>query len=176
VFHSALSWFGESQVNKEPKGRITRKEDELKVGLARYQRPQSKWPWWAVEYGGWIVVVLVLLFVIVPFGFLGWRLTSDKPAPREGSAKLVVVAGPTRIWAEGSASRLKSVSVRVANQGAGPAMGVKVTVAIDNHAFPLQGATNIESGRADTFTGEVNRSFVDGQSMQVSLTCDTCPQ
>jgi hypothetical protein len=161
-------------VSKEPKGRITRKEDDLKVGLARYEKPQSKWPWWAVEYGGWIVVALVLLFVIVPFGFLGWRLTSDRPASPGGAASLVVVAGPTKIWAEGSASRVKSVSVRVANQGPVPATRIHVAVVIDSSVYPLQGPTDLASGRSDTFTGEINRSLVDGQSLQVSLTCNEC--
>jgi hypothetical protein len=161
-------------VSKEPKGRITRKEDTLHVGLARYEKPQSKWPWWAVEYGGWIVVAVILIGVIIPFGFWGLKATQDRPVLSGASAKLVIVFGPAQVWEGGSNSRVKSVSVKVANQGQKTATNVKILAVIGSDAYPLQGPLSVDSGRAEAFSGDINRTIPEGGSIQISMTCDSC--
>ncbi len=161
-------------MNREPNGRIERKKDTLQVGLARYQKPESKWPWWAVEYGAWIVVAIVVAGVIIPFGFWGWRLTNNRPVTSGASAKLVVVFGPAQVWAQGSSSRVQSVSVKVANHGQETATNVKISAVIASDSYALQGPISIDSGRVESFSGDVNRSIPEGGSIQVSIACDNC--
>lgn len=161
-------------MNKEPKGRIARKKDTLHVGLARYEKPQSKLPWWAVEYGGWIVVVVILIGVILPFGFWGWKIRQESPVRSGAAAKLAVVFGPAQVWAGGSNSIVKSVSVKVANLGQKTATNVKISAVIGSTFYPLQGPITIDSGRSEGFSGDINRSIPEGGSIQVSMTCDSC--
>jgi hypothetical protein len=161
-------------VRKESKGRITRKEEALEVGLARHEKSQTRWPWWAIEYGAWIVMAVVVVGVIIPFGFLGWRLTHDRPVASAASAKLVVVFGPARVWAEGSTARVQSLSVKVANQGGGVATNVRVSALIGGDGFALGGAGSIEAGKVESFNGDINRNVPEGETIRILMTCDSC--
>jgi len=161
-------------VSKNPKEKLTRKEEALEVGLSRHKKPNSKTPQWFLDYGIWIFVGAVFFLFLLPFVILGWRLPgsrSPEPGPRP---QLVALTLPARIWVEGSSTKVKSVQVKIGNQGAVKAQDVHVLVLVKEQTFSLTGATEIESGKMALYSGELNMNLTNEEPLQVVMNCSNC--
>lgn len=153
-------------------GPIQRKEEVLEVGLARHQKRKSNVPWWLVEYGGWIAVGAVLLFVVLPFSILGFSSgTNQSSAP---VAQLYMISRPMKVWGEGATNQLKSVAARIANRGLVTAEQVVVKAIINEEEYPLSGPQTIKSGKVEVFSGTVDKRVPADAQIAVSMACATC--
>lgn len=161
-----------TQRNKDSKPAPNR--EELEVGLARYQTPQASYvPRWFVEYGGWLfagallIAVLVTVYVIQRRGADGLTVTQ--------SASLVIVGTPRKIWEEGSVTTVKSVQVRVGNQGQAAARQVQVVVVAGARRIQLQGPGEIDRGKSELFSGDIQIKLRQGEDLAIATTCSNCP-
>jgi hypothetical protein len=174
VFH--LQKLGRSYglVSKKPKETLTRKEETLEVGLARHQKPKNKIPQWMIDYGVWIFVGAVFFLFLLPFGILGWKLPGSGHAHSGPRAQLVALTIPARIWVDGSSTKVKSVQVKVGNQGTIKAHGVQVLAVVRGQVFPLTGATDLEAGKMALYSGDLNLNLNNQEAIQVVMNCATC--
>lgn len=150
------------------------KREELQVGLARYEiQKSSSMPRWFVEYGGWLFAVGLLVAAVGTLYLISRRggegLTTTPPA------SLIVVGTPRKIWEEGSVTTVKSLQVRVGNQGQSPAKNVQVGVIAGPRRIQLQGPGQIEAGKSELFSGEIQVKLRQGEDLAVSIECSNCP-
>jgi hypothetical protein len=150
--------------------------DELVVGLARHDKPkQGQLQRWLIEFGGWVFTGLLLVVVLVSmYGVSGRK--SEKVISAEQLASLTVVGPPKKVWDDGSTTKVKSVQVRVGNQGPSRADDVRVVVALAGVRLQLAGPIQIDSGKSELFAGKVDALLRPGQDLQVILECANCRQ
>lgn len=163
-------------MKRRPGELIERKEEALEVGLERYAKPRSRVPSWLVNYGVWIFVAIVGLAVILPFSVFGSRSIFGPSAPIHHGppAQLSLVSGPSKIWMEGSRSKLKSVQVKVGNRSTGDALEVEVTASVRGELFRLEGPISLPSGKVAQYAGPVELSIGENESVHIFLRCANC--
>jgi len=163
-------------VKRRPGEPIERKEDTFEVGLDRYERPRSRVPGWLVDYGVWIFVAGLALVIVLPFTVFGSKsiFGGSAPAPQGPPAQLSIVAGPSKIWMEGSRTRLKSVQVKVGNRGRGDASEVEVVVSARGESFHLDGPASLASGKVAQYSGPTEISIAENDAVHVFLRCANC--
>jgi hypothetical protein len=157
------------------KDKLQRIEEPLEVGLDRYKRSRTQLPTWFVEHTALIVLGAFFVLVVLPFVIFGSRFGST-PQPIRDATRLVIRGAPNKVFAEGSSTELQSVKVVVGNVGAHSAREVKVVISMGEKAFVLTGAAQIESGRSESFAGNVAGAVKAGTDLQVSVTCANCMQ
>jgi hypothetical protein len=149
------------------------KREELEVGLDRYDgQKTSAVPRWFIEYGGWLFAAGLL---VAAFGML--KLMSREGTNGIGTAppaSLVIVGTPRKVWEDGSVTAVKSVQVRIGNQGQAPAMNVQVAVVAGARRIQLQGPGEIESGKSELFSGDIQVKLKQGEDLTVSAACSNC--
>jgi hypothetical protein len=155
------------------KEKIQRVEEPLEVGLDRYRRPRNRLPAWVIERAALIVLGSFFVFVVLPFVIFGGRFGSA-PTSAQDVTRLVVRGAPSKVWTEGSSTELQSVKVVVGNIGGNLARDVRVTVSKGGKVFVLTGATQIESGKSEAFSGNVTGIVKADADLQVSVTCVNC--
>jgi len=145
----------------------------MHVGLGRDQRRAGpNLPPWLEEYGGWIAAAALIIVIVVPFQMMGLFKSEPVYVP---TAMLRVVSGPTKKWAEGSSSKIESVSVELENLGPQAAQGVVVSIAVRGSAFPLQGAAAIEAGKRERYTGTTTLNVQSQDQLVIQMDCSNCP-
>lgn len=151
------------------------RREELSVGLARKAVSESTLvPRWFVEFGGWIFAGGLLLGALVTLGVLKDRNEQDRLLMKGAPASLVVIGTPLKVWEEGSGTKVKSVQVRVGNQGAHPAENVRVFVVSRSSRDLLRGPERIESGKSAVFSGDTQLVLRQDQEVQLVLECSNC--
>lgn len=155
------------------KDKLQRIEEPLEVGLERHRRSRRQLPTWFVEHVALIVLGTFFVLVVLPFVIFGGG-SGSAPKPVQDATKLVVRGNPSKVFAEGSSTELQSVKVVVGNVGAHPAREVRVVVSMGEKAFVLNGAAQIESGKSESFAGNVAGAVKAGADLQVSVTCANC--
>jgi len=150
------------------------KREELEVGLARYEAPKtSSVPRWFVEYGGWLFAGGLLIAALGAV-YVIWRRGADDLTATP-PASLVIVGTPRKIWEEGSVTTVKSVQVRVGNQGQAAATNVQVAVVAGTRRIQLRGPGAIEIGKSELFSGDVQVKLRQGDDLVIATTCSNCP-
>jgi len=165
-------------MSRKPGEQIERKDDALRVGLARHNKQDRKVPPFIIEYGGWIVAAAVFLVIVLPFGILGWRSSTDSNSGGVAAgpkvARLEIVGTPSKLWAPGSATRLQSVSVQVANKGTGKAEGVQVWVLAGAKQVVAKGPTTLESAQVDVFSVDIGVDIPEEVVVRIEPECANC--
>jgi hypothetical protein len=158
------------------KSRSAPRREELDVGLARHEKAKSGSAWRLfIEFGGWWFTGLLVLVVIALLYFTSLRNVDSNP-DLGPSAVLGIIGAPKKIWEEGATTKVKSVQVRVGNQGKSRADNVRVTAVASTSRAPLSGPAQIESGQSGLFAGEVGVVLRPGQDLQIVLECSNCRQ
>ena len=167
---------GRESVKRRPGEIIERKEEVLEVGLERYAKPTSRVPSWLVNYGVWIFVAIVGLIVVLPFSVFGSRsiFGGSAPTPQGPPAQLSIISGPSKIWMEGSRSKLKSVQVKVGNRSSGDAADVEIIASVRGELFRLEGPISLPSGKVAQYAGPVEVSIGENDSVNLFLRCANC--
>ena len=145
----------------------------MQVGLRRNKKPQGlRLPSWLEEYGGWMVVLLVIVAFIIPIQMLG---VFDRPKETKPTAEIRVVGVPVKSWAEGSSTRIESIAVEVENLGPELAKGVTVEGVVRGTAFRLAGPVTVEPGKRERFMGAPNLNIMSEDPVTLRLSCANCP-
>jgi hypothetical protein len=157
---------------KKQKEPLQLKEDTLEVGLDRHRRRDRDRSSWFSERAPVIFIVLFFVGVVGPFWLMrGWF---DSAPPQSGPRPRLVAGEPTLVWAEGSASQLRSVRVSVVNTGSVNATGVKVWALLRGKRFSLSGPDVIDAGDGEVFSGVVDAVFRSGENAEIAATCANC--
>jgi hypothetical protein len=98
----------------------------------------------------------------------------DKLLIGDSLASLMVVGTPLKVWEEGSVTKVKSVQVRVGNEGPHAAENVQVAVVSGSNRIVLPGPKQIQSGKSAVFSGDTQLVLRQGQEVQLSLECSNC--
>ncbi|MEY4700349.1 MAG: hypothetical protein RL326_536 [Pseudomonadota bacterium] len=165
-------------MKRRPGQPIERTEETFEVGLDRHMKQESRLPAWLVDYGIWIFVGFLFLIIVLPYSVFGSRglFGGSVPNPQAPQAQLSIVSVPTKVWLEGSRTKLKSVQVKVGNRGQGQASAVEVLASIRGELFPLQGPTKLSSGSVAQYAGPSEISISENETIQIVLRCETCAQ
>lgn len=143
----------------------------MEVGLSRHQpKPQAP-PGWMEEYAG-LVGVMAVVLVLVLGSFLVSALTPPPPPPPP--AQMAVTYGPAKVWAEGSGSQLKTVSVKARNIAGVAAHGVKVFFELTGRRYPLEGPAEVAAGEEREYSGQINVRTSAEEKGGVVIECDNC--
>ncbi len=163
-------------MKRRPGELIERKEETFEVGLERHAKPRSRVPTWLVNYGVWIVVVVVGLIVVLPFSVFGSRsiFGGSAPTPAGPPAQLSIISGPSKIWVEGSRTRLKSVQIKVGNRSTADALEVEVMASVRGELFRLDGPSSLPSGKVAQYAGPAEISISETESVHMFLRCANC--
>jgi hypothetical protein len=158
--------------NNKSKSALER--EELSVGLQRHVTPKRRlMPSWFVEFGGWIFAVGLLTVVLGTLMVVMWRRDGGEVAD-EKLASLMVVGAPLKVWQEGSVNKLKSVQVRVGNNGMNLAENIRVSIVLGSNRVQLSGPEQIPAGKSAAFSANVQLVVREGQELHVSLECKNC--
>ena len=127
-------------------------------------------PPWVLERGPFIVLFLFAgLYVL-------FMMTPSKPdAPVViRHAKLVIVQPPSKTWVEGSDTRIKSIEIKVQNQGDDVAQHVVVHGVVRSNVFKLSGKDTLAIGEAASFFGEPSSNLHVSDHIDFKFECGSC--
>lgn len=145
----------------------------MHVGLNRNRKRKGlELPPWLEEYGGWIAVAIVVFAFIVPIQMLG---LFDRPKETKSTAAIRVASVPVKSWAEGSSTRIESISVDIENLGPESAREVAVQGVVRGSAFSLAGPVTIEPGKRERFVGMPSLNIMSEDQVTLRLSCANCP-
>ena len=127
-------------------------------------------PPWVLEKGPFIVLFLFAgLYVLIR------NLPSKPTAPvPTRHAKLVVVQPPSKTWVEGSDTRIKSIEIKVQNQGDDVAQHVVVHGVVRSNVFRLTGKDTIPIGDTASFFGEPSSNLHVSDHIAFKFECGSC--
>ncbi len=151
-----------------------RSDESLEVGLERHRKRRHFLPKWVEEHLGWIGVIALFVLFGLPVKLLLNVFGGVAPAAEEPKTRLVLTYGPAKVWKEGTASHLKSATIKVKNVGSAPALGVQTSISIRSRAIPLSGPDHLEPGAEATYTGEANMSVLEKEQIDISFGCYNC--
>lgn len=128
-------------------------------------------PPWVLEKGPFIVLgffaAVYLLFI---------KASSQPSAPPPVKyAKLIAIQPVSKTWMEGSDTRIKSIEVKVKNQGDLDALNVVVQAVVRGQSFKMKGKAALAIGETASFLGEPVSSLHVSDSIDFKFECVTCP-
>jgi hypothetical protein len=150
-----------------------RSEESLEVGLGRHRKRRMKLPPWLEERLGWIGVVGLIVLFGLPIQLM-LNVSGGVAPPDAPPTRLILTFGPAKVWKEGTASHLKSATIKVKNVGSAPALGVQTAIHVRSHNIALSGPDRLEPGAEATYSGEANVSVLEKEQIDVSFGCLNC--
>jgi hypothetical protein len=127
-------------------------------------------PPWVLEKGPFIVLFL--------FGALYLLFMRSDPKPKGPvpvpHAKLVVVQPPAKTWVEGSDTLVKSIEVKVRNEGDSDAQHVVIQAIVRGQVFAMTGKDSLPIGETASFVGQPATNLHVADSIEFKLDCGTC--
>jgi hypothetical protein len=160
---------------KDRRKKLTRRDDPMEVGLARYEKERPLLPVWVVEHGGKIVLGAFFLFVSIPL-FLLRDSTSEKNTDPLLAAELILMNSPSIVWESGRDDVINRVSVLVGNKALVGAKGVEIIARIGERRYSLQGDGLIPSGESREYARELRIPHNPKLQLNFELHCDNCPE
>ncbi len=150
-----------------------RSEESLEVGLARHRKRRKFLPVWLEERLGWVGIVGLIVLFGLPVRLL-FNISGGVPPTEQPKTRLILTFGPAKVWKEGTASHLKSATIKVKNVGSAPALGVQTAIHVRTRDILLSGPDTLEPGAEATYSGEANVSVLEKEQIDVSFGCINC--
>jgi hypothetical protein len=150
-----------------------RTDESLEVGLGRHRKRRKSMPPWLEERLGWIGVVGLIVLFGLPIKLM-LNVSGGVAPPDAPPTELILTFGPAKVWKEGTASHLKSATIKVRNVGNAPALGVQAAIHIRSRNIALLGPDRLEPGAEATYSGEANVSVLEQEQINVSFGCFNC--
>lgn len=160
---------------KDRRKKLTRRDDPMEVGLARYEKDRPLLPVWVVEHGGKIVLGAFFLFVSIPLLFLRDSISGKNTDPHL-AAELILMNSPSIVWESGRADVIDKVSVLIGNKALVEAKGVEIIVRIGERRYSLQGDGVIPSGESREYARDLRIPHNPKLQVDFELLCDNCPE
>lgn len=148
-----------------------RREESLKP-LPQQDREM---PEWVQEYAGPLVIGAIIMFGLGPFMIFKNMTAAPKGPDPNAMARLQIIYGPVRQYAEGSNTKVESLRVTVRNLGPAQATGVRVAARLFNQDYTLSGLETIQAGRSIDYEGPIGVHLSLKDTVSVSTRCDNCP-
>lgn len=117
-------------------------------------------------------MLLVIVLFLIPVQMLG---LFDRTVEQKPSAAIRVTGAPSKTWAEGSSTRIETISVDVENVGPEAARKVVVEGVVRGSSFAMAGPDEIQPGQRARFSGSTSLNLMSEDPLSFRLACDNCP-